>query len=90
MKTATIILEKLRQEKIEKKVAKILEHYDSFVLVEATDEQIKSLKQEGFKVVVPDDPGSIKLGELEINTGWQRYDKKEKSCLTHLIPTPEI
>jgi hypothetical protein len=52
MKTATIILERQNQGKIEKKVAKILEQYDSFALIEATDQQIESLKQEGFKIAV--------------------------------------
>jgi hypothetical protein len=53
-----------------------LEQYDSFALIEATDQQIESLKQEGFKVVVPDDLGSIKVGAHAINTDSLRYDKR--------------
>jgi subtilisin family serine protease len=76
MKTLTVILDKDQQGKIEQKVTRILEHYDSFALVEATDEQLSALKQEGFKVIESDEPSAIKLGAFMINTDEPRYSEK--------------
>ncbi len=76
MKTATILLKREEQEKIKNKVTRILENYDNFVLVEVTDEQIQSLKNEGFKVVVRNEIENIQLGTVTINTTQPRYDEK--------------
>ena len=76
MKTGTVILDKEQQGKIEQKVTRVLEHYDSFALVEATDEQLSALKQEGFKVIESDEPSAIKLGAFMINTDEPRYNEK--------------
>ncbi len=76
MKVATIILSKPEQEKIKGKVARILEPYDSFVLVEGSEEQIAALQREGFKVIVRDDINTIRIGEVTINTQEARYNEQ--------------
>jgi N-acetylmuramoyl-L-alanine amidase len=52
MKTANILLERKDQDQIRDKVSKIVENYDSFVLVQVTDEQIEKLEKDGYKVVM--------------------------------------
>lgn len=74
MKTATILLKKEEQGEIKDKVTEILENYDNFVLVKVTPEEIKSLKNEGFKVVVRNEIENIQLGPVNINTASMRYD----------------
>jgi serine protease AprX len=76
MKTATILLKREGQEKIKNKVTRILENYDNFVLVEVTDEQIRSLLKEEFKVVVRSEIENIQLGTVTINTTQPRYDER--------------
>jgi serine protease AprX len=75
MTTATVFLKKQEQKKIDSKVAKVLEKYDSFVLVEATDKQIQDLKGEGFKVIPQEKPTAIKLGAITINTDQPRFNE---------------
>ncbi len=75
MKTAKISLRGKDQEIIKGKVSKILEKYDSFVLVEVTDEQIDSLQKEGFKVVIINEIEKIKLGDVTIDTSASRYNE---------------
>jgi hypothetical protein len=76
MTIATILLKKQDQKKIDGKVAKVLEKYDSFVLVEATDKQITDLKGEGFKVIPQEKSTAIRLGAFTIDTDEPRFDKK--------------
>jgi subtilisin family serine protease len=76
MKTATIYLTKRRHSKLKGKVARILDSYDNFLLVEATEDQIESLRKEKFKVVVRDEIESIKLGDALIDTKKHRYDRR--------------
>lgn len=76
MTTATVFLKKADQKKIDDKVTKVLEKYDSFVLVEATDKQISNLKEEGFKVVPQEEPTAIKLGAVTINTDQPRFNER--------------
>ncbi len=73
MKTATVILDRQDQGKIEGKVSRIVENYESFALVEATDDQIDALKRDRFKVVVKQEPSTIKLGAFTINTDKPRF-----------------
>lgn len=82
MKTANILLERNEQDKIRDKVSIVDENYDSFVLVEVTDEQIKELKNEGYKVLVQEDISRIQIGDSIIDTDEARYDDKG-SILSH-------
>ncbi len=83
MKTATILLKREEQEKIKSKVSKILENYDSFVLADITDEQIQSLRKEGFKVSLISEIEKIQIGSKVIDTTQLRYDKKSGKILPH-------
>jgi len=82
MKSANILLEGKEQDKIRGKVSKIVENYDSFVLVEVTDEQIAELEKEGYKVLIQDDIGRIQIGDAIIDTDTARYDENG-SILPH-------
>ncbi|MFX0194486.1 MAG: S8 family serine peptidase [Candidatus Hodarchaeota archaeon] len=75
MKTVTIYLRRNQQNKIEDKVERVLESYDSFVLVQADEKQIESLKEEKFKVTVRDEIDEIKIGDAVIDTRESRYDE---------------
>ena len=76
MKTATILLKRAEQEKLKGKVSKILEYYDNFALVEVTNEQIHSLQQDGFKVIIRNEIENIQLGPVTINASALRYSEQ--------------
>ncbi len=82
MKIVTILLDKPDQGKIKDKVARVLEPYDSFVLVEASEEQIAALRREGFKVTVREELNTIRIGEVTVNTREARYNE-QGSILPH-------
>jgi len=95
MKIAIILLKTFEQEKVVGKVDKILENYDNFVLVEITDNQIRSLENEGIKVVVKNEIENIQLINKNINTTKPRHVKKGaiKSHLAYehtIDPGPDI
>lgn len=75
MGIATILLEKQQQDMIKGKVSRILEQYDSFVLVEAEESDLKALKNQGFKVIPRDEPREIMLGGQSIRTDQMRFEK---------------
>lgn len=76
MALAKILSKKAQQKKIKKMVDRIVESYDNFALVEASDVQIASIKKEGYQVVpLPLDQMGIKIGSITINTGEPRIDK---------------
>lgn len=74
-KAATILARKEAQADLEGKVSRLVERYESFVLVEATDDQIDALRSEGYKVTVRD-PCAIKVGAFSIDTERQRIDER--------------
>lgn len=76
MKSANILLERKEQDQIRDQVSKVVENYDSFVLVEVTDEQIEKLEKDGYKVIMQEDLGRIQIGDSIINTDEARYDEK--------------
>ncbi|GEM_PF-1465026 len=60
MKTATIMARGKGQAGLEGKVSRLVEKYESFVLAEATDDQIEALRAEGYKVTI-EEPVAIRL-----------------------------
>jgi len=75
MKTATVFANRRQFRRIERQVTRVLAPYDSFVLVEATEEQIEALRAEGFKVVLREDLNQIDLGTRSIDTRRPRYTR---------------
>ena len=76
MVLAKILLKKAQQKKITEMVDRVVESYDNFALVEASDVQIADIKKEGYQVVpLPLDQMGIKIGSVTINTGEPRIDK---------------
>jgi serine protease AprX len=76
MTLAKILLKKAQQKKIREMVDRVVESYDNFALVDASDEQIASIKKEGYQVIpLPLDQMGIKIGSVTINTGEPRIDR---------------
>lgn len=73
MRTATVFVSRRQLSRLKGRVTRVVEPYDSFVLVEATDEQLEALQASGYKVVPREDLDRIDLGAITIDTREPRY-----------------
>ncbi len=76
MKTVTVFGDRRQLARLKKRVNRVLAPYDAFALVEATEEQIEALREEGYKVVVREDLDRIDLGAVSIDTRQPRYTRR--------------